>query len=92
MQVPGTTTIFVQVIWVALLLLFAYFQIYNEKTTKRHIVSLVIGSLLFFIMLTPLHEFGMAENPDPTGGMVVVGVIALILLFIWRRKVLKGGQ
>ncbi len=92
MQVPGVTTILVQVVWVVLLLLFAYFQIYNEKTTKRHIVSLVIGSLLFFIVLTPLHEFGMAENPDPTGGMAIVGIIAVILLFIWRRKVLKGGQ
>ena len=89
MQVPGTTTILVQVVWVVVLLIFVYFQIYNEKTTKRHIVSLVIGSLLFFIMLTPLHEFGMAENPDPTGGMAIVGIIALILLFIWRRKVLK---
>lgn len=88
-QVSGTTTIFVQVVWVTLLLLFAYFQIYNENTTKRHIVSLVFGCLLFFIVLTPLHEFGMSGNPDPTTGMMAVGIIALILLFIWRRRVLR---
>lgn len=89
MQVSGILTILIQVIFIALVLLFVFFQICNENTTKRHIVSLVFGSLLFFIVLTPLHEFGMAENPDPTAGMTFVGIVALILLVIWRHKVLN---
>jgi hypothetical protein len=89
MQVSGGIIILFQVIWVTLLLLFLIYQVYNENTTKRHIVSIVCGFLLFLIVLTPLHEFGMAENPDPTTGMLAVGVIALILLFIWRRLVLR---
>lgn len=92
MQVSGVTTIFIQAIFVALVLLFVFYQIYNVNTTKRHIVSLVLGCLLLFIVLTPLQEFGMAENPDPTTGMVAVGIITLILLVIWRRIVLKGEE
>ena len=91
MEVSGAMTILVQVMWVALVLLFVRYQICNQNTTKRHIVSLVCGSLLFYIVLTPLHEFGMAENPDPTAGMAIVGVIALGLLLAWRRTVLKRG-
>lgn len=91
-HVSGVTTVLIQVVWVALILFFVFYQIYNINTTKRHIVSLVVGSLLFFIMLTPLHEFGMAENPDPTTGMVIVGIAALILLFIWRHNVLRDEK
>jgi len=64
-------------------------QIYNKNTTKRHIVALITGSILFWILLTPLYELGLVPNPDPTQGMLIVGIISLILLVIWRRKVLK---
>ena len=90
MQIFSGITIFVQLIWVTLLLLFLFYQVYNEHTTKRHIVSLVSGFLLFFIALTPLQEVGMAENPDPTAGMLAVGIVAFGLLIIWRRTVLRG--
>ncbi len=89
MDVSGGGTIFAQIIWVGLVLLFVFYQVYNEATTKRHITSLVFGFLLFFIVLTPLHELGAAENPDPTAGMTIVGITALILLILWRRAVLK---
>jgi hypothetical protein len=90
MQTPGGITILIQLIWVALLLLFLFYQVYNGNTTKRHIVSLVFGFLLFFIVLTPLQEVGMAENPDPTAGMLAVGIVAFGLLILWRRTVLRG--
>jgi len=48
MQIFGGITILVQVIWVALLLLFLFYQVYNEHTTKQHIVSLVVGFLAVF--------------------------------------------
>ena len=92
MQVSGVITIFLQMIWVFLILIFVFYQICNIITTKRHLVSLVFGCILFLIVLTPLQEFGAAQNPDPTVGMTLVGVISLILLIIWRRKVLKSEQ
>ena len=91
-HVPGMTTVVIQVIWVFLLILFGFYQIYNKKTTKKHITALIFGCLFFLILLTPLHEFGMAENPDPTGGMFLTGVVALVLLVIWRRSVLTREE
>jgi len=54
--------------------------------------SLISGSLLFWILLTPVYELGGAGNPDPTQGMAAVGLVSLFLLLIWRRMVLKGER
>ena len=86
----AAVTVFVQFIEVAFVLLFVFYQIYHQNTTKRHIVSLVFGSILFFILLTPISEFGETANPDPTQGMFAVGIIVLILLIIWRHVVLRN--
>jgi hypothetical protein len=88
-NVPGGTTIAIQIVWVVFLCVFAYSQIFNIKTTKRHIVALVFGCLFLFILFTPLHEFGMAGNPDATTGMLGVGLVALVLLIVWRHRVLQ---
>jgi hypothetical protein len=91
-QVPALITIFIQLVVIILILLFAFYQISNRNITKRHIVSLIFGSLLFWIILTPLHELGLTENPDPTQGMLVVGIISLILLIIWRNVILRKNK
>lgn len=89
-KVSATTTLIVQFVGTASALLFVFYQICHQNRTKRHMVSLIFGSTLFYILLTPVHEFAEGVNPDPTKGMLVVGIISLILLIIWRRTVLKN--
>ena len=89
-NVSAPITLLAQFILVALVLLFVAYQIYHQNITKRHIVSLIFGSILFFILLTPVHEFAVGVNPDPTQGMLAVGIVSLILLILWRRTVLKN--
>ena len=81
-------TVAVQLAGIALVAAVVYFQLLNRNFSIRHIVALVTGSLLFWIMLTPLSEFGMIGNPDPTTGMFLVGIVTLGLLVYWRRVVL----
>ena len=86
---PGVITIIVQLFIVLLTILFIKYQIYNENLTKRHIVSFITGTILFWIFLSPVYEFFPESNADPTQGMLIVGIVSLILLIIWRKKVLK---
>ncbi len=84
----GAMAILAQLVFIALLSLFAVFQIYHKDVTKRHIVALIFGSILFWIIVSPFQELN-TENPDPTTGMFAVGIISFILLILWRRSVLK---
>jgi hypothetical protein len=83
-QVPETITLLAQFIFVTASALFVAHQVYNKNTTRRHIVSLIFGSTLFWIFLAPIYEL------NGVLGMSVVGVVSLILLVIWRRAVLKN--
>ncbi len=87
--VPGIIAIVIQLFVVLLTLLFVKYEIYNKNTTKKHIVALITGTILFWIFLTPIYEFFPQTDVDPTRGMLAVGITALILLILWRRKVLK---
>jgi len=89
-EVPAHITLAVQCLIVALTLLFAAYQILHVNVTKRHIVSFISGSLLLFILLAPIHELDKSINPDPTQGMILVGIISLVLLVKWRQFVLKN--
>lgn len=91
-KVSAIITLSVQFIEIILVLLFIAYQLYHQNITRRHLVSLIFGSVLFWILLTPIQEFAEGVNPDPTQGMLAVGVIALILLIVWRRIVLKTEE
>ena len=91
-QAPAAITLLVQFIGIVFVLLFVFYQIYHQNTTRRHIISLIFGSILFFILLTPVQEFAESANPDPTQGMLAVGIITLILLITWRHIVLKNND
>lgn len=88
-QISGIPIFFIEIIFIALFLLFVFFQIYNKNITKRHIVALVIGTLLFWIILAFFQEFGGVPNLDNPAGMAIVSIVALILLFVWRHRVLE---
>ncbi|MCW3998417.1 MAG: hypothetical protein NWF10_07610 [Candidatus Bathyarchaeota archaeon] len=50
-----------------------------------HKFSLIAGALFFFIFLTPFQELDK-NRPDNTRGMFLVGIVALILLLLVRKK------
>jgi hypothetical protein len=65
--------------------LFLIGQIYHKDITKLHIVSLIFGSIFFWILITFILEF------NGIFGMSIVGIITLILLIIWGKIVLKNN-
>jgi peptidoglycan/LPS O-acetylase OafA/YrhL len=67
-------------------LIFLFLSRYNwNKKTLYSKFSLVSGALGFLICLTPFQEFDKSR-PDNPQGMLVVGIIALILLILFRIK------
>jgi len=85
-QVPGIATIFFQIILILCFILFGYSQMLHQKITVVHRTGFIFGSLLFLIVLTPIHELA---NQIP--GMIITGITTLILLILWRNKIIKTG-
>ena len=83
-RISAGITIFIQVIFIGCIILFIYYQFFQEQRTTHHVTSFVFGSLFFWIILTPIHEF--ANNMR---GMFIVGIIACLLLIMWRKTILK---
>jgi hypothetical protein len=82
--VPAEVTLMVQFALIAGILLFATYQLLNKKATKHHMASFVLGSLLFYVFLSAILEL------NGVFGMLGVGIAALALLVIWRKRVLKN--
>lgn len=57
---------------------------WNEKTLY-HKFALAAGAISFLVALTPIQEFD-TSRPDNAQGMLAVGVIALAMLLLLRRK------
>lgn len=88
---PASAALSFQFIELTFASCFAAYQIYHKDITERHIVSLISGSVIFFILLTPVQEFNRGLNPDPTQGMLAVGIAGLVLLLMWRNRILKNN-
>ncbi len=84
-NVPGNNTIFWQFILILAVLWFVFYQILNQKVTKRHLVNLIFGSVFFWISFSPVNEFA-----NGIVGIVFAGLIILILLIRWRKIALKN--
>jgi len=63
---------------------------WNEKTLY-HKFSLAAGAVAFLIALTPIQEFDQKRLDNPRG-MLIVGVTALILLLLLKRKLKFSAQ
>ena len=83
-KVPSVITILIQMITIALTLLFVFRQIYNENLKEYSLFCLIFGSLFFWILITPINEFVLHSF-----GMFSVGIVAFILLLIMRKYVIK---
>lgn len=83
-QVDGLITIFIQCIGIIFVLLFVKYQFLHKNITKYHVSSFIFGSILFWIVLTPIQEFINGST-----GMLITGIISLVLLVYWIHIVLK---
>lgn len=72
------------VVIVAIIFLFLGRYRWNRKTLYQKF-CLSAGALLFLVFLTPFQEFD-ANRLDNTRGMVIVGIIALIMLLLLRKR------
>ena len=59
---------------------------FNWREARRsHLLGLVLGAVLFFVAITPIHELD-ATRVDDTSGMMLVGAGFLALLaYLWLR-------
>ncbi len=80
-DIPAMTTLIYQGFEIFFVLLFVVCQICNRAMTKRHLVSLIFGSILFFLIFGSMVGF--------TSGMLAVGIIGFCLLIWWKRTVLR---
>jgi len=63
---------------------------WNEDTLY-HKFALVAGSVVFLVSLTPFQELDKSRL-DNTQGMLIVGIITLIMLFLLRQKLKPRAQ
>ena len=80
----AATAILAQLIFTAVVAVFVASQVFNRRVEKRHLVSLIFGMVLYYILVTPILELAGVT------GVVLVGIAALVLLIKWRRAVLRG--
>jgi hypothetical protein len=83
-HVPAVVTILLQSMLIALIALFVYYQLFHKNRTHLHVIAFIVGSLFFYILLTPVQEF-----VNKSFGMVLVGIISFVGLMYWRKAVLK---
>jgi len=74
----------IQLLLVSAFALFAASQILHEKADKRHYAAYAFGSVLFWIVVSSL--VGIFGRVD----LIAASPVALVLLALWRRKVLKN--
>ena len=56
-----------------------------REAMKSHLMGLVSGPVLLFILVSPLQELD-ASRPDDTSGMIIVGATFLLLLtLLWLK-------
>jgi len=68
---------------------FSFLRKYNwNKNTLYQKFTLSAGALAFLIVLTPFQEFD-SSRPDNSQGMLIVGLVALVLLVLLRKRLKK---
>ena len=86
-KLPAPVTLATQLVGLAGAIAFASTQLLHRDRTTRHLVSVVVGSVSFYLAFSPLLEFG----PPKKVGMTAVGIISAILLVVWARRATVGG-
>ncbi len=82
-KIPLSILIGYQILVILGGLIFLYYQLLNKNITVVHLVSLIFGSLMYLIIFAVFLEL------NGIFGMSVVGIISLIILIIWKKKMLS---
>lgn len=90
---PNLVTQPLILMFLGLMLLFAILGLlkrydWNEGTLY-HKFTLVAGAVVFLIVLTPFQELDKNRSDNPQG-MLIVGISALIMLILLRRKLIRA--
>ena len=89
-NIGAEIAIIIQTLLFLLLIAFMILEIFNKNVEKKYLVSFVFGSILFWILLTPILEFNEGNK-----GILYIGVLTLILLILWivlmRRRFNEKG-
>ena len=89
-DVSAVIAIFAELAVIGLVLLFGFLQLCHRNMSGRHTTAVVLGFLMPWILLAPLHEFGTLSPHKNGAGMLAVGIVALVALLLWRRAVLRS--
>ena len=60
-----------------------------REAMRSHLMGLISGPVLLFILVSPLQELD-ASRPDDTSGMIIVGAAFLLLLILLWLKVRRN--
>jgi hypothetical protein len=89
-NIGAEITIIIQTLLFLLLITFMILEIFNKNVEKRHLISFVFGSILFWILFTPILEFNEGNK-----GILYIGILTLILLILWivlmQKRLNKKG-
>jgi hypothetical protein len=86
---PPGGPLLVIVIGVALILLLLRGLRFDwRNSTSKHRLAVCVGSLMVLLLLTPIQELDK-NRIDNTGGMMAVGLVAIILLILFYRGINK---
>lgn len=80
-NVSAVLAITLQLSLATIAILFMIFQLFHQDLSTRHLIALISGSVLFFLIFGTLAGFAQ--------GMLAVGIVGLGLLIWWRKTVLK---
>jgi len=83
-NIGAEITIIIQALLFLLLVALIVLEIFNKNVEKKHLISFVFGSILFWILLTPILEFNEGNK-----GILYIGVLTLILLILWSVLIQK---
>lgn len=82
-NISSNITIVVQIVTIVISIIFFKSVVSNSHFGARHLSAVVIGALMLFISMTPIHEM------SGIFGMSIVGLIYFILLMIWRKRIIR---
>jgi hypothetical protein len=81
-KIPLSILIGYQILVILGGLIFSYYHLLNKNITVMHLVSLIFGSIMYWIIFAVFLEL------NGILGMSVVGITSLIILIIWRKRML----
>lgn len=91
-RIPASVALGAELAMIGAVLAFAFLQLCHRRLSVRHTTALVVGFLMPWIALTPVHEFGLLAPNRNGRGMLAVGLVVFVVLLWWRRSVIRREE